>query len=190
MAVAGFEDAQAATNLAVALAAMANSSKWREIVVLEMGNRYIYTKIRRFFNEDMVDIDGTFQVDGITFVPGADQELAVRLAAREDIFLILDCGDKTDEYTTALKLCSRRILLCNLLPWRIQNVCHFLEHGTTKDQWNCILVTEGRVNRNIVRKKTGCRMKPWTFIEDPFHLSVEDVKELYRLACEEKYITM
>ena len=187
--VAGFENAQAATGLAIALASMACASKWKEIVVLEMGHRYVYAKIRRFFEENMVDIDGAFRVDGITFIPDADEDVAVRMAAREDIFLILDCGEETKEYSTALKLCQRRILLCNLLPWKIQNVCHFLEHGETKDLWNCILVTEGKVNREIVRKKTGCRMKPWNFIEDPFHLCVEDVKELYRLACEEKYIT-
>lgn len=187
--VAGFENAGAATNLAIALAAMANSSKWKEIVVMEMGNRYIYSKIRRFYGESMVDIDGSFHVDGVTFVPDADEDTAVRMAAREEIFLILDCGDKPDEFSTALKLCSRRILLCSLLPWKIQNVYNFLEYGATKDLWNCVLVTEGKVNRRVIGKKTGCHMKPWIFIEDPFHLRVEDIKELYRLACEEKYIT-
>lgn len=189
IAIAGFENAQAATILSIALAAMANGKKWKEIVILEMGNRYIYTKIRRFFNEDIVDIDGGFRVEGVTFIPGADQDTAVRLAAREDIFLIIDCGDNTEAYPIALNLCTRRILLCSLLPWRIQNLCHYLEYGGTKDLWDCMLVTEGKVNRKIIRKKTGFQMKPWIYIEDPFHLRVEEVKELYLLACEEKYIT-
>ncbi|MGN0170993.1 MAG: hypothetical protein ACI39H_09580 [Lachnospiraceae bacterium] len=189
IAIAGFENAQAATILSIALAAMANGKKWKEIVILEMGNRYIYTKIRRFFNEDIVDIDGGFRVEGVTFIPGADQDTAVRLAARENIFLIIDCGDNTEAYPIALNLCTRRILLCSLLPWRIQNLCHYLEYGGTKDLWDCMLVTEGKVNRKIIRKKTGFQMKPWIYIEDPFHLRVEEVKELYLLACEEKYIT-
>lgn len=191
IAVFGFEQGAGVTSLCMAIAAMASSGKVKRVHVFEMGQQHTFTKIRRFYGEKMLSTDGTFQIDKIMFYPNAERETVLEWIAKDEVFVVLDCGDKAGDYQDMLKLCTRKILLCSLLPWKIHRVQWMLSHGGQENEWDCALVTSGKgyEQQEIIRKTTGYTMIPWHFIEDPLKLTKHSLEELYQLIYGKKYIT-
>ena len=189
VAVFGTEKSVGVTSLCVALAAMASSGKNTKVLLLEMGNQHTFVKIRRFYDRKMLSTDGEFQMDRIRFYPDTTIEKALDLIAQEDVFIILDCGKDVMKYQEVLKFCTRKILLCSLLPWKIQQVIFLLTHEKCENLWDCALVTSGKSQLQKIKRITGYSMKPWIFIEEPLSLKKHDMEELYQLIYGKKYIT-
>lgn len=189
IAVCGLETGMGVTSLAVALAVMATCGIWRKVILIEIGNQQTFSKIRRFYDAQVSSIDATFRIDRIEFMSDVDVQRIMELSKMKGAFIVLDCGSKIEEYESFLGICTRKILLCSLLPWKIQSVEWMLQHGVGDITWDTILVTTGKKQQTRIRKKTGHKMKSFVNIEDPFALSVTAVQELYKLACESKYIT-
>lgn len=187
--VCGVESGCGVTSLAIALAVMASCGKWRKVILAEVSHGETFSKIRRYYNAKLDSVNETFQLDRIQFITNIDIQQILTLSRMESTFLVLDCGSRIQEYEPFLDLCSRKILLCSLLPWKVQSVEWMLEQGVGHIDWDTILVTTGKKQQTRIRKKTGHRVKAWINIEDPFALSIEAVNELYELACEKKYIT-
>lgn len=177
--IMGFEDGEYATILSVALAVMASSGRWKRILILEMNQEGRYYRIGHFYKATMKNAEGCFQIDRIEFVPNAGIKDAMKWAAQEGVFLVLDCGSDLKAYQSINHICNQTILLCNLLPWKLNHVVDILEQR--KFSWNKILVTRGKSNIDYIQRKTGYHMTFWKGIEDPFCLSKEKLRELYQL---------
>ncbi len=183
----GFEHDEEATILSIALAVMASSGRWKKIVVAEIGKQHYYEKIRHYYNAKRESICEEFYLDQILFVPNSTIEVARKWAATEDVFLVIDCGNNIELFEEVKHLCHRKILICSLLPWNISKVSNYL--GQKRQEWNSILVKQGKRQIKEVEKKTKCNLHFWPGIEDPFYLSVNTMSELYQLTQGKKYIT-
>lgn len=167
--------------MATEMAVMASNGKWSRIAVAEMGGHHVYQNIREYFQAELKTSTGEFMLDRITFIPGADYEEVKKLAAKEGIFLLLDCGSCWQQFEAVAHLCDRRLLLCRLVPWRMERFYTFLRQVKEVD-FHSILITGGKAYRKEFRKKDKEKMVLFKEAEDSFCVPQERLRELYRIA--------
>ncbi|MBE5906000.1 MAG: hypothetical protein E7277_04280 [Lachnospiraceae bacterium] len=178
--MAGIDSAQSATGLAVELGIMASNLDYLMVVVAELGKQHQYAGIGRYYQAEIKNAKGDFQLDNILFLPTVTEAEVKKWAARDDVFLVIDCGNDMEQFFSIQHFCTRSFLLCQLMPWRMDHI-QLLMQEQRAEEINKLLVTCGKKRINDLRKKD--KMKAWTWqeAEDPFSISTKRLRELYQL---------
>ncbi len=166
----------------IPLAITARNSCYKEVVLLEMGNRHDVSKIRRFFAAKLLTSKGDFQLDGMKFVPDATIQEAEHWAAKDNVYLILDCGNLEELWDEINKMCYEKITFCSMIEWKIDATSRYLQEKGV-GIGGIFMVTEGKHNIQQIKKKTNLKIRPWELINDPFCINRETLSEMYRMFC-------
>lgn len=187
--VCGIDRGVGTTSLAIALANMASCLGWHTVILIEVGSQHTFSKIRKYYESEILTKDASFRYDRVEYMSNVSVMEVLKITKRKHTFVVLDCGSEPETYSPYLSLCTKKFLLCSLLPWKIKIVEWMLANVVGNQDWDSILVTTGKRELTRIRKKTGHKLESLDLVDDPYALSRKAVDTLYQLACEEKYIT-
>ncbi len=100
-------------------------------------------------------------------------------------YLLLDIGTLGEEVSEEFIRADRKILICNLAAWKLDDVEKLTEKSfgnLGKEKW--ILLGKPAYLDEIkrVKKCFGLAVHPLPYIENPFRLKQREIKEIERLA--------
>ena len=184
--VGGIEKGVGATHFSILLANYFSEVLGKSTVIIDLNIDRDYSCLGEICNKDFKRIDScSYRLRKVTIYPGVVKEGLADILSNNFQIVIIDAGAKYADYSTESSLCDRRLLLGNIVPWKLQSIenlysCKSDVSDTKK--WSLLYAFGGKDSVDYIREKYGLIFKAVPIIPDPFKI---DRKQL---TCIEKVI--
>ena len=159
---------------------------FKNVGILEAsGNRDI-SRIKKYYDNRIINKRGDFRSNGISFFPDLTENEALDIIKKSGTYIV-DLGSRVRDNDKLLLMCDVKLLMINVLPWRIDYSIKALENKEPYLTFDRIIAVGGINRRMTIRNRLGLDTYSLIPMEDPTLLSKKEIKRMYLLI--EKYIT-
>lgn len=173
--VGGIEKGVGSTHFCILLANFYAEVLGKNTVIIDLNTDRDYSYLGEVCNKDFKRIDScSYRLRKVTIYPGVVKEKLADILSDDFQAVIIDAGINYKEYMTESSLCDKRLLFCNIVPWKLQTVDNlFLGKSDMFDirKWNLLYVFGGKDSASYICEKYGVKIKNVPVISDPFRIN-------------------